>query len=107
VDRDVRRDVRGVPARRVGVILLARLAAVVIAVNMLIAAVLFAPWILRRETFSGLIGRWHSTEEGRRHRFATFVMPVVDCIVFWEYQHCRKAYREEREARQVLYGESL
>jgi hypothetical protein len=86
------------------VILFTRVAAVVIAFNMLVAAVLFAPWIRRRETFSGLVGRWYQTETGGKHRFAAAVRPFLDWLVFWERHHCTKTYREERDARRILYG---
>lgn len=88
-----------------GLIIFARFAALVIAFNMLVAAVLFAPWIRRRETFSGLMGRWFETEIGPKHRIAAAVIPFVDWLVFWERHHCVKTYREERQARTILYGE--
>jgi hypothetical protein len=85
-------------------ILFERFAALVIAANMLTAAVFFAPWILRRETFSGLVGRWHETETGWKGQFAAGLMPAIDLVVFWERRHCIKTYREERQARVALYG---
>lgn len=86
-------------------IFVARICALVIAFNMLMAALLFAPWILRRETFSGLMGRWQQTETGWKGRVAAAVIPVVDRLVFWERSHCTKTYREEKQARRVLYGD--
>jgi hypothetical protein len=90
----------------VGLILLARVCALVIAVNMLVAAILFMPWIRRRETFSGLMGRWFATETGAKGRIAGALIPLIDTVVFWERNHCAKTYREERQARAVLYGET-
>ncbi len=87
-------------------LLLCRVSALVIAVNMLIAAVLFAPWIRRRETFSGLMGRWSQTETGWKGRLAHAAIRIIDVVVFWERNHCVKTYREERQARTVLYGET-
>ncbi len=91
---------------RYATLLICRIAALVIAVNMLVAALLFAPWIRRRETFSGLMGRWSQTQTGWKGRFASTAIPVIDWFVFWERNHCVKTYREERQARTVLYGET-
>lgn len=82
-----------------------RVEILVIACNLAVAAVLLWPWLKRRETFSGLMGRWYETEHGRRRRIAVRVVPVVDWLVWWEARHCIRTYRQERECRGILYGE--
>lgn len=81
-----------------------RLAFVVgIACNMLICAVVFAPWALSRETISGLLGRWRSAETGWKCATGTLLGAVVNALHFWEADHCGATYRLERQARSVLY----
>lgn len=71
--------------------------------NMLLCAVLFAPWALPRETISGLMGRWASTESGRRRKIGKAAAMVIDIIHHWEPDHCRLTYRLEKAAREKLY----
>lgn len=71
--------------------------------NMLLCALLFAPWAMPRETISGLMGRWATHESGRRGRFARMMAAMIDFIHFWEPDHCRLTYRLETEAREKLY----
>lgn len=70
---------------------------------MLVCAVIFAPWALSRETISGLLGRWRSTEKGWKGRVGTVGSLFVNVLHFWEADHCGDAYRTERRAREVLY----
>lgn len=78
---------------------------VYVASNMMVCAVVFAPWALPRETVSGLLGRWKSGPRGWHRSFACLAAPVVDRIYFWEPNHCVEVYRCEAEARKVLYPE--
>lgn len=74
---------------------------VVIGANTLICAVVFAPWVMPRETISGILGRWSATEAGLKKAFAVRGAAVVDALVFWEPDHCAHAYRVERRARML------
>jgi hypothetical protein len=78
--------------------------AIALALNMLLTAIVFAPWVKRRETFSGLVGRWNETECGLKWQFSKFMMPLIDWLVWWEPMHCIKTFYEEKEARRILYG---
>lgn len=76
-----------------------------VAVNMMLCALIFAPWALPRETISGLLGRWKSRTHGKRRGFALVAAAVVDAIYFWEPNHCVEVFRCEHQARMVLYPE--
>lgn len=76
-----------------------------VATNMMVCAVVFAPWALPRETVSGLLGRWRCGAPGKRRSFARAAAWVVDRIYFWEPNHCVEVYLCERDARVVLYPE--
>lgn len=74
-----------------------------VACNMLVCSILFAPWALPRETVSGLLGRWISTERGVKRWTGLVLGCVVDRLYFWEPDHCVSTYRLECKAREVLY----
>lgn len=76
-----------------------------VSTNMLVCAIVFAPWALPRETVSGLLGRWKSGRHPARRRFAVGASWVVDRIYWWEPNHCVEVYRCESQARAVLYPE--
>jgi hypothetical protein len=78
---------------------------VYVALNMMICAIVFAPWALPRETISGLLGRWETIHTGWRRWFALAASAVVDRIYFWEPNHCVEVFLCEDEARKVLYPE--
>jgi hypothetical protein len=78
---------------------------VYVAANMMVCAIVFAPWALPRETVSGLLGRWRCGHRGLRKSFADVASWVVDRIYFWEPNHCVAVYRCEADARKVLYPE--
>lgn len=78
---------------------------VYVASNMMVCALLFAPWALPRETVSGLLGRWKCGRRGVKKSFARAASWVVDRIYFWEPNHCVEVYRIEAEARKLLYPE--
>ena len=72
---------------------------------LLFFAVVFLPWHYPRETTSGLMGRWLSTETGRKHRFAKAVAP---CLDRWFHEPmgvetCSQVYVLEQAARDALY----
>lgn len=73
-----------------------------LSLSMLAALVLFAPWVLARETVSGLFGRWAATEQGWRQRFGIRASRVVDWLHFWEADHCATAFRIEHATRVTL-----
>lgn len=79
--------------------------AVYVATNMLVCALVFAPWALPRETVSGLLGRWKCGHRGPKKAFGDIGSWVVDRIYFWEPNHTVEVYRIEAEARKVLYPE--
>lgn len=79
-----------------------QLFAIYLATNMALCAVLFAPWVLPRETISGLLGRWQS-ESGWKRKVASIGSLIADAIYFWEPDHCRETYLIEQRARDVLY----
>lgn len=87
------------PWRRV----LSQLFVIYVALNMVVCSILFAPWALPRETVSGLLGRWASTERGLKRRFGMCAGSVVDVIYFWEPNHCYETFKIERRAREILY----
>ena len=76
-----------------------------VATNMMVCALVFAPWALPRETVSGLLGRWKCGHRGFKHSFGKAAAVVVDLIYFWEPDHCRQVFLCEAEARKVLYPE--
>ena len=78
---------------------------VYVASNMMLCAVIFAPWARPRETISGLLGRWKVENTGPKKWFAVTVSWVVDRIYFWEPNHCVEVYLCEVDARKVLYPE--
>ena len=57
---------------------------VYVATNMMVCALLFAPWALPRETVSGLLGRWKCGKGRIKRPFAVGASWVVDRIYFWE-----------------------
>lgn len=71
--------------------------------NMLLCAVVFAPWALPRETISGFLGRLKSNSKGAAKFFAVMASVVPDAIYFWETDHCVEVYRVEEKAREILY----
>lgn len=77
---------------------------VYVATNMMVCALLFAPWALPRETVSGLLGRW-KCGKGWKRKFAVVASWIVDRIYFWEPDHCVMVFRCEAQARTVLYPE--
>jgi hypothetical protein len=93
---DVRRDRIGGVVKRVAF-------NIYVACNMLVCSIVFAPWALPRETVSGLLGRWASTERGLKRRFGMCAGSVVDVIYFWEPNHCYETFKIERKAREILY----
>ena len=82
---------------------LSQLFVVYVAVNMALCSVLFAPWALPRETISGLLGRWVTTESGWKRRFAIRSARMVDWLYSWEPNHCVETYKIEQRAREILY----
>jgi hypothetical protein len=76
---------------------------VYVAGNMLVCATVFAPWALPRETVSGLMGRWISTEVGVKRAVGLALGRVVDLLYFWEPNHCIEVFYVERRAREILY----
>lgn len=85
--------------------LICQLFVVYVATNMMLCAMLFAPWALPRETISGLLGRWKCMHKGPKHYFAKAASWIVDRIYFWEPNHCVAVYKCELDARKVLYPE--
>lgn len=88
---------------RVGRRTLMQCFAVYVAGNMMVCAILFAPWVHPRETVSGLMGRWLATEGGWKRRIAAIGVRIVDRLYFWEPNHCAEIYLIEQRAREVLY----
>jgi len=82
---------------------LARVFVLYIVINMGLCAVVFLPWALPRETISGLLGRWISTERGWKRIAGLLMGALADRIYFWEPDHCVEVYKCEAKARQVLY----
>lgn len=82
---------------------LARVFVVYVALNMALCAVLFLPWALPRETVSGLLGRWISTEAGIKRVAGLILGSLVDRIYFWEPDHCVEVFKCEAKAREDLY----
>lgn len=83
-----------------------RLFCVYVCCNMLLCAILFCPWVLPRETISGLLGRWYVMEDDNcRWRFACAGRWLVDRLYFWEPNHCIEVFKCERQARAFLYPE--
>ena len=101
VDRNVRRHVRFLRRLKFHAFVL------YVNTNMLVCSMVFIAWALPRETISGLLGRWKSTERGWKYVFARPASWVVDRIYFWEPDHCVEIYRQESQARKVLYGEPV
>jgi hypothetical protein len=71
-----------------------------VAGNMLVCAVVMAPWALPRETISGFFGRLRI--EGRL--IGRIGAAIIDLFHWWEPDHCRVTARQEHEARRALYG---
>jgi hypothetical protein len=82
---------------------LARVFVLYIVINMALCAIAFLPWALPRETISGLLGRWISTERGWKRIAGLLMGALADRIYFWEPNHCVEVYRCEHRAREVLY----
>ena len=78
---------------------------VYVACNMMVCALVFAPWALPRETVSGLLGRWKCGKGKIKRPFAVGASWVVDRIYFWEPNHCVEVFLCEAQARMVLYPE--
>lgn len=82
-----------------------RLFCVYVCLNMLLAAMLFLPWILPRETISGFIGRCYVMGNGIVSALAALPMLAIDAVFFWERNHCIEVFKCERQARAFLYPE--
>ena len=82
---------------------LARVFVVYIVINMALCAVMFLPWALPRETISGLLGRWISTERGWKRVVGQLFGVIADRIYWWEPNHVVEVYKCEHRAREVLY----
>lgn len=82
---------------------LSRVFVVYIVLNMALCAVVFLPWALPRETISGLLGRWISTERGWKRVTGLLLGAIADRIYWWEPAHCVEVYKCEHRAREVLY----
>lgn len=82
---------------------LSRVFVVYIVLNMAACAIVFLPWALPRETISGLLGRWISTEFGWKRVAGLLLGAIADWIYFWEPDHCVEVYKCEHRAREVLY----
>lgn len=82
---------------------LSRVFVVYIVLNMALCALMFLPWALPRETISGLLGRWISTEGGWKRAVGLILGALADYIYFWEPDHCVEVYKCEHRAREVLY----
>lgn len=84
-----------------------RLFCVYVCLNMLLCSLLFFPWVLPRETISGLVGRWWVlSEDGTAKALVADVLRVlIDALYFWEPNHCVEVFRCEHEARKRLYPE--
>lgn len=70
---------------------------------MMLCAVVFAAWALPRETISGLLGRWTETGTPMQRILGLGLGAVVNCIYFWEPNHCVEVFKCEQKAREVLY----
>lgn len=110
VDADVpqSRGIRRVSATaRVAQAVLCQAFVVYVATNMMVCAIVFAPWALPRETVSGLLGRWETRLPKRslRRYFAIVATAIVDRLYFWEPNHCVEVFLCEHDARRVLYPE--
>lgn len=84
---------------------LSRVFVVYIVLNMALCAVVFLPWALPRETISGLLGRWISTEHGWKRVVGLLLGTIADYIYFWEPAHCVEVFKCEAKSREVLYPE--
>lgn len=82
---------------------LSRVFVLYIVLNMALCAVVFLPWALPRETISGLLGRWISTEQGWKRVAGLLLGGIADRIYWWEPDHCVEVYKCEHRAREVLY----
>lgn len=78
-----------------------------VALNMLVCAVVFAPWAEPRETVSGLVARWATREIGWKQTFGIVASAAVDALYFWERDHCYVRYLRETNARLDLYPRTL
>lgn len=72
--------------------------AVSIGLNTLITSLIFAPWVLPRETFSGFIGR--QADSGSK--IAQRIEQIVNRLCFWEAEHCWLTAWQERRARECF-----
>lgn len=73
--------------------------ALTIGVNTLVCALVFAPWVLPRETVSGLLGRWSATGEPWQRALAEPAGRLVDMVCWWDPNHCSHTYECERQLR--------
>jgi hypothetical protein len=87
--------------------LLSQIFVVYVAMNTLVASIVFFWWARPRETISGLIGRWYMTESGWKRKFSRAVCPVVNKLYAWEPNHCVVTHDVEAQAHNVLYPELL
>jgi hypothetical protein len=74
-----------------------------VSLNMLVCAVVFAPWAEPRETISGLLGRWWLMERGWKGLVGRSLGQLVNTMYWWEGDHCRQVFHVERRAREILY----
>lgn len=74
---------------------------IIVGLNIFVCSLIFAPWVLPRETLSGLMGRWAATKTDWKYWVGTAGALVIDAIVFWEPDHCNLAYTLERRARML------
>jgi hypothetical protein len=72
---------------------------VYVAVNMLIASVIFFPWVYPRETISGFLGR----KAFERVYVALCAARFIDFFYRSEAAHCGETALSEAEAREELY----
>lgn len=79
--------------------LIQQLYAVALAVNALVTAIVFFPWVLPRETFSGFIGRKADVD---KNPLARLVAPLVNRLCFWEENHCWFTAWQEFKARRCF-----
>lgn len=82
--------------------LLSRLFFLWVTLSMVLAALLFLPWFLPRETVCGMMGRWAATETGWKAAAGRQAARVFDATIH-RVESCDDVYRMERRARRALY----
>jgi len=101
VGTNVRGDVRPIPGRRLGELIL-KTKPIRVAFNMLSCAVLFAPWGVKpRETISGFLGRQSLANHSRA---LLRLRGLIDGLHPHEPNHCLDTYECERRMRNALYN---